>query len=96
MRLAIEMDTAESDALRAALEQKNPGQVDAFSKSNIDGTMADTILLIQAASSVIAALSPVIMHYLQRNSIKRIRLGDLEIEHPTPQQVQSLLSVDQG
>ncbi|MCZ6757029.1 MAG: hypothetical protein O7C39_01985 [Bacteroidetes bacterium] len=92
VKIGIEVSNEHAEPLCSELEEIALNNIQKYEKSKVDGTAATVLLLIQAMSSVVAAMTPIILHYLQKGSINKIKVGDVEIENPSAEQVEALLS----
>ena len=89
--IAVEVQLDDAEQLKTDLEAETNNTVQKYTQSNIDGTAATVLLYVQAVSTVISALTPILIHYLKRDSVSKIKVGEVEIDNPTIEQVQALL-----
>lgn len=87
--LNLEFDPAISGEVSAKLKPFAAGDIIVVEADNLDGS-ATVIQLIQVLSSLATAVTPIVLHYLNQGKLKKIRVGDVEIENPTPEQWKQL------
>lgn len=90
IRFVLECDQEVADEVAAALTREAHAQVSSASKRNLDGSAETIMQIIQVASSFGGLILPLLLPWLKRDSVRKIRFGELEIENPTPEQVETL------
>jgi hypothetical protein len=89
--IGLEVDQSDADNLISKIEEAAGIAVSRFDKSNIDGTASSALLYFEALSPFVAAIAPIVLHFLSNRRIRKIKVGDVEIENPSEEQVKSLL-----
>jgi hypothetical protein len=88
--MAIECDSDVADELEAELVSESRASVYRATKSSLDGSPETVLQIIQLAITAGAALPAVLTSLLDRRKIRKFKLGDIEIENPTPEQCDRL------
>ena len=88
--LAIECEDDVAESVALALGDATQSEVVSARKSNLDGSPETVLQIVQVATSFAAAVVPLISTYLDRKRIKKIKVGDIEIENPTRDQWEQL------
>ena len=88
--LTLETDSVASDDLRHALAEGRVGQASAARKSHLDGSAETVILLVQVATLAASSVPTILLPFLNRKRVRKFKCGDIEIENPTPEQVEQL------
>ncbi len=88
--LMLEADETASDGLQRALAEGAVGQVSTARKSHLDGSAQTVILIIQVAILAASSVPAILLPFLDRKRVRKFKCGDIEIENPTPEQVEQL------
>ncbi len=89
MQLAFEVDKDVADDIEGSLRLAG-AEVTSASKRNLDGALETVIQLVDIATTAGAAVVPLLLPWIARKKVKKIRVGDIEIENPTEEQVEQL------
>jgi hypothetical protein len=89
LQLALEVDRNIADDIAGSFMQVG-AEVTSASKRNLDGTLETVIQLVDIAVTAGAAVVPLILPWTTRKNIRKIRVGDIEIENPSEEQVEEL------
>jgi hypothetical protein len=89
--IAIESDSSIAGSITNDLKSMASGEIIVGKANNLDGSGQTTLQIVQVAISMISALTPILLYYLESRRIKKIKIGDIEIENPTPDQCRQLL-----
>lgn len=89
MQLAFEVDKDVADDIEESLRLAG-AEVTSASKRNLDGALETVIQLVDIATTAGAAVVPLLLPWITRKKVKKIRVGDIEIENPTEEQVEQL------
>jgi hypothetical protein len=81
--LAVETDEATSVRLREDIAKVTNEEIFVQKREGLGGIVADFITILQAAAPIIAAVMPYVIERAQQKKVRRLRLGDFEIENPT-------------
>ena len=79
------------DAIRAAMDAQPGSQTSVTSRRNLDGNTAAWIVVASLAVQALPTVLAFVKDSLASKKVKKIKVGDVEIENPTPEQVESLL-----
>jgi hypothetical protein len=90
LTLALECDSGASSELSIELEAASNNPVISAEKKHLDGSPATTLQIVQIAISTIAAIAPIVAAFIANRSVKKIKLGAIEIENPTKEQWETL------
>lgn len=89
MQLALEVDKDIADDIEGSLRQAG-AEVASASKRNLDGALETVIQLVEIATTTGATIVPLLLSWITRKKVRKIRIGDIEIENPTEEQVEQL------
>jgi hypothetical protein len=89
LQLALEVDRDIADDIGGSLRQAG-ADVTSASKRNLDGALETVIQLVDIATTAGAAVVPLLLPWITRKKVRKIRVGDIEIENPTEEQVELL------
>lgn len=89
--LVIESDQETAQQLQADLATANVGEVLSDHREGLDGVQA-FVTILQAATPIIVAIMPYLIERSRQSKIRRVRVGDAEIENPTEEQVRVLIT----
>ena len=90
LAFALECDKDVADDIAASFRSGFDAKVSSATKRNLDGAAETVIQLVELAFTAGSTVLPLILPWVRRNKVRKIRLGDLEIENPTPEQVETL------
>jgi hypothetical protein len=88
--LALECESDAADALAAALSEATQSEVTSAEKNSLDGSPATVLQIVQIATSLAAAVTPLVAAYIDLRRVKKIKFGSIEIENPTQEQWERL------
>jgi hypothetical protein len=88
--IALECDASIARDLSTELQALADGEIASAEKNHLDGSVPTVLQILQVASPLVAALAPVIIAHLKR--IKRIKIGDVELENPTEADLRRVLA----
>ena len=88
--VAIECDRDVADELAGVLTSTTGAAVHSATKSSLDGSLETVLQLVQLTLTAAAVVPAAVASLLDRGKIRKIRLGDLEIENPTAEQCERL------
>jgi len=94
-RVEVLIATADEDdasALRAALGPAAPEGVHVFERKNLGGDAATWLVLASVLAPQIPAVLTFVLALVNRNRVGVLKVGDVEITNPTPEQVERLLA----
>jgi hypothetical protein len=89
---AIECDGHVADEFAASLSDGTGAVVMSGTKRNLGGASETVIQIVQVSIAAGGAIVPLITSWVTRGNVRKIRLGDLEIENPSREQVETLWS----
>ena len=89
IELAVLCQTDVADHLATELEKAAGSEVDQVDENNLDGT-AVVLQVVQVAVSLISAVAPIVVAYINSKKVKKVKLGSIEIENPTREQWEQL------
>ena len=84
--LAIECDASVSDELTKQLQTVTESEIVSAKKNSLDGSMETVLQVVQVVASLASTVTPLLALYLGQRSIKKIKLGPVEIENPTQEE----------
>lgn len=88
--VAIECEADVADRLAAALKSATGKDVIQAQKNNLDGSLPTVLQILQIATTLAATVLPIVASHLASRKVKKIKIGDVEIENPTPEQLENL------
>lgn len=88
--LAIECEAGVADRLAAALQSATGRDVIQAQRNSLDGSLPTVLQIVQIASSLAATVLPIVAAHVASKKVKKIKIGDVEIENPTPEQLENL------
>lgn len=74
------------------LEAATGSELRTVKKHGLAGDVSTWLLIGNFAVTSLAAIVPLITSYLKERRVKSIKLGDLVIENPTPEQVEFVIN----
>lgn len=90
--LIATFDEDDADALRAALGPAAPEGVHVFERKNLGGDAAAWLVVASLLIPQIPAVLTFVQGLVDRDRVRSIKVGDVEIVNPTPEQVEQLLA----
>ena len=94
-RIEVLIATADEDdagVLRVALDPAAPDGVHVFERKNLNGDAPAWLVLASVVVPQIPAILTSIRELADRHRIGSVKVGDVEIVNPTPEQVERLLT----
>lgn len=85
-------DEDDASALRVALGQAAPDGVHVFERKNLGGDAPAWLVLASVLVPQIPAILASVRGLADRHRVTSIKVGDVEIVNPTPEQVERLLA----
>lgn len=82
----------DAENLRAALSAGAPDCVHVFARKNLGGDAATWLVLASVLAPQIPAVLAFVRELADRKRVSSIKVGDVEIVNPTPEQVEQLLA----
>jgi hypothetical protein len=79
------------EAIQKQIEQQPQSNSRLSQSSNLDGDVAAWVVIATLSAQVLPAILSFIKDMVSIKSIKKIKIGDVEIENPTPEMVDKLL-----
>jgi hypothetical protein len=89
LRIEVEVSGIDGSNLRAAFAADPRARF--VERRNLSGADASWVVIATLAVNHIAQALPHLVQMSMRNRVKRIRVGDVEIENPTPEDLELLL-----
>jgi hypothetical protein len=90
IRFALECDRDVAEELAASLADGVDAEVSSASKSNLDGSPETVLQIIEVALTAASTVVPLVLAWVSRDRVRKIRVGDVEIENPSTEQVEAL------
>ena len=90
VRFLMEVDGEIADQVVDSLAGETGAHVHAASKRNLDGSPETVIQIIDLALSAVNIAVPLVLSWASQDRVRKFRLGDTEIDNPTPEQVEVL------
>jgi hypothetical protein len=87
--LAVYTDEATSFRLREDMAKVTHEEIIVQKSEGLDGSV-NFITILQAMAPILAAVMPFVIERARQKMVRRLRLGDFEIENPTDEQVRAL------
>jgi hypothetical protein len=84
-------DESSPTDLVASLPQEIQAAVHISSRRGLGGDLAQWIMLGTAAAAALKTILTAVLRYVELNRIESIRVGDIEIKRPRPQDVERIL-----
>jgi hypothetical protein len=81
----------DAEELARLLEEISPGSAHVANTAELDGDLAQWILLAQSTITTLASLVPPLLALLDRRRVRSVTVGDVHIENPTREDVEALL-----
>jgi len=89
--LVIESDEETAESLQADIATVTSDEIITQRRENLGGLASDIVTILQAATPIIAAVMPFVIEKAKQKKVRRLKLGDLDIEGPTDDQVRAVL-----
>ena len=70
-----------------AINSQPRGETVVTERRNLDGNVADWILVASFAQAALPHVLGFIKEYLGMKQVRKIKVGDIEIENPTPEDI---------
>lgn len=88
--LAVECEVDSAKGLATELEQVTKSKVISGTKNSLDGSPETILQIVEVATSLMAAVAPIVAAYIANRRVKKIKCSDIEIENPTQEQWEQL------
>jgi hypothetical protein len=79
-----------SDAIRAEIDSMSDTRSQLAGRRNLDGNTAAWIVIATLAVQTLPHILGYIAKFLESKQVKKIKVGDIEIENPTPKDLERL------
>ncbi|MEH0931407.1 hypothetical protein [Micromonospora sp. CPCC 205558] len=89
----VAIDAAPARALSAAAKDLDGRDPEVVKLHGLGGSVGDWMLVATLAASVVSSLLTAVYPYVEGRRIKSIKVGDVEIMHPRPEDVTKLLEL---
>lgn len=89
--IVFEFDGEVDPALSAQVSSETGSEVRAVKKHGLTGDVANWLLIGNFIVTALATLAPIISNYAKERRVKSIKLGELTIENPKPEEIASIL-----
>lgn len=90
VQFIMEVDDEIADQVVDRLGVEVGAQVYGASKHHLDGSPETVIQIIELALATVNVAIPFILDWTRQDRIHKIRVGEIEIDNPTPEQVEVL------
>jgi hypothetical protein len=88
--LVITATKEAAEAIRNEIGAQPGGQSHLTERKNLDGSTAAWIVIATLAGQVLPHILTFVKDYLAAKQVKKIKVGDVEIENPTLEDIQRL------
>lgn len=82
-----------AEAIHAAINSHQGAQSHVTERKNLAGETAAWIVIATVAGQVLPHILGVIKEYLSNNRVKKFVVGDIEIENPSPEDIERLWTI---
>jgi hypothetical protein len=89
--IVVEFDGEIDPALSAQVSAETGSEVRAVKKHGLSGDVTNWLLIGNFIVTALATLAPIISSYVKDRRVKSIKVGDLTIENPKPDEIASIL-----
>lgn len=91
--ITINCNKEASEAIRNVIDAQPGSQSHVTQRRNLDGDTAAWIVIASLASQTLPHVLGFVKDYLATKQIKKIKVGDWEVENPTPEIVERFLTM---
>jgi hypothetical protein len=82
-----------AEAMQAAINSQQGTQSYVTERKNLAGETAAWIVIATVAGQVLPHILGVVKEYLSNNRVKKFVVGDIEIENPSPEDIERLWTI---
>ena len=79
------------EAISKKIEEYATNPIHVTERRNLDGDMASWIVIATLASQALPHILNFIKDYVTGNKVKRIKIGDFEVENPTSEMIDQIM-----
>ena len=89
-RFLLESDADTASDISKALRNEAGAEVHESAKRSLDGSPETVLQVVELGLQALSTALPLVLLWVGRGKVRKIRLGDIEIDDPTPDEVDVL------